>query len=262
MTITRQLRDELLEDYRNLHALWRAGGDPSAGLDADDVKAQRDARRLEYFKGLPEVAMSRCPYCDAPLTSQFDPWGLDGFWWQERELGAARSPKACGHFQLLTGALSLRDQPPKGGEFPAHPGPDVPYVVPEILQQDTAVAVIASLEMHNGYLAYAIAYFSLDDLGAAALSPTWRRTTCSFIAPDGSSAWTPRVAPWDFDLAPWIGRGKLRWIAPSDTAMQLIDSGACPYLNLPGQRMNQVVKGDRLRLVAPPSGDVPEPFSS
>jgi hypothetical protein len=255
-------RDALLMQYWNLHALWRAGGDPARGMTVDDAKRQRDEARIGYFDQLPVVAFSRCPYCDTVLAAQFDPGGLDGFWWQERELGAARDPEACPHFRLLTGALSLQGNAPLGGEYPAYPGPDVPYVIPEILQQDTAMAVIASLAMQNGYRAYSIAYFSSSEVAADALSPMWRRTTCSFTTPDGHSAWSARCAPWDFELAPWISRGKLRWALPDDPELKLCDSGHCPYLDLPGKRKNQIVKQDRLRFVDPPSGDEPDPFSS
>jgi hypothetical protein len=255
-------RDALLKRYWELHALWRAGGDPARGVSADDAKKQRDAARLAYFEAIPVVAISRCPYCDTVLAAQFDPGGLDGFWWQERELGAARDPKACPHFRLLTGALSLQGIAPLGGEYPAYPGPDVPYVVPEILRQASVTAVISSLEMDNGYRAYPIAYFAQGEAEAEALSPTWRRTTCSFTTPDGQSAWSARSAPWDFDLRPWISQGKVRWISPGSSATELSDSGSCPYLDLPGKRKNQIVKQDRLRFVDPPSGDEPEPFSS
>jgi hypothetical protein len=262
MNDDRSQRDTWLQDYRKLHAIWRSGGDPAMGLTASDAKRQRDTARRAYFDGLPVVVISRCPYCGTAVTSPFDPWGLDGFWWQERELGAAGSPSACPHFRLLSGALSLRGNAPLGGEHPAHPGPDVPFVVPEILQQETAIAVIASLAMRNGYRAYPIAYFSSNEIAAAALSPTWRTTTCSFTTPDGRSAWSARSAPWDFELAPWISRGKLRWIVPEDEEATLCDAGECPYLHLPGERKNQIVTRDRLRLVDPPSGDEPDPFSS
>jgi hypothetical protein len=92
-------------------------------------------------------------------------------------------------------------------------------------------------------------------------SPAWRRTTCSFTAPDGSAAWATRSAPWDFDLARWIKRSKVRWIEPGADKAQLRDTGRCPYLDLPGERKSQIFEAEKRRLVPPPKGEDLDPFA-
>jgi hypothetical protein len=115
--------------------------------------------------------------------------------------------------------------------------------------------------MSHGYLAYPIAYFARSRVAAAALAPAWRLTSCSLTDAQGQKTWTARGAPWDFDLASWVERGKLQWIEPEDTEMQLRTAGACPYADLPGERRDQIVILHRRRFVEPPRGDASDPAS-
>jgi hypothetical protein len=208
--------------------------------------------------------MSRCPICDEALISQFDPWGFDGFWWQERKSGLAKDPAGCEHFRVLTGAVNLRGSAPKGAEADAHVGPDVPYVIPAVLTLPSMVAVISAVEMVNNMISYPIAYFSTEIPGPATLTATWRYTSYNFKTQDGKSAWTIKNDPWDFDLAPWIARRKVYWIMPNDPSMQIAKTGVhqCPFINLPGNRRPQVIAGDKLYLkTLPDPEDEPDPFS-
>src|SRR5882672_12196132 len=72
-----------------------------------ELKARRDSLLKTYFDRLPVFVMGRCPVCQKALEHSFDPWGVDGFWWQEKMTGPRSAPKGCEHFQVLTGALSL-----------------------------------------------------------------------------------------------------------------------------------------------------------
>jgi hypothetical protein len=265
MRMSKEARDRALADYWEMHALWRAKGDPDRGIDGGEAKRLRDQARVAYFDALPLVPMSRCPLCGGILTGQFDPFGFDGFWWQERELGLAREPEGCQHFRVLTGAVALGDSTPRGGEFDAHIGPDVPFVVPAVLELPTMVVVVSSLPMETRAMAYPIVYFSSEPPPPGSLTATWRETSLSFVAPSGQMAWTIKNDPWDFDLRPWIPRGKLRWIMPGTQGMELAspEETSCPYLDLPGQRRPQIVKGDGLRLgTVPNPRDEPDPFTS
>ena len=49
----------------------------------------------------------------------------------------------------------------------------------------------------------------------------------------------------DFDLSSWIGAGKLLWIGPGDTSLELrSDVEECPYLDLDGRReMSRIQDG-------------------
>jgi hypothetical protein len=176
----------------------------------------------------------------------------------------AEKPSGCEHFRVLTGALNLRGSDPKGGKAEAHVGPDVPYVIPAVLNLNSMVAVISSIEMVNNMISYPTAYFSTELPGPGTLTATWRYTSYSFKTVDGKSAWTIKNDPWDFDLAPWIARRKVYWIMPDDPDMQLVEPGMgkCPFVNLPGERLPQVIDGDELYLKnLPDPEDEPDPFS-
>jgi hypothetical protein len=119
--------------------------------------------------------------------------------------------------------------------------------------------------METGAVAYPIVYFSSDPPAPGSLTTSWRRTTYSFVTATGQAAWTIKNDPWDFDLRPWIPRGKLRWIMPGTPEMELSspEDTSCPYLDLPGQRRPQIVKGEGLRLgTVPNPRDEPDPFTT
>jgi hypothetical protein len=183
------------------------------------------------------------------LRAQFDPWGFDGFWWQERELGLASGPVGCEHFRVLKGAVSLGETEPRGGKHEAHIGPDAPFVIPAVLRLPTMVAVLHAVEMETGAVARPIAYFSSEPPPPGSLTAPWRTTTYTFVTPAGQTGWTIKNDPWDFQLEPWIREGKVRWLDPEDPELPLAepDPAACPYTNLPGRRLPQVIKDDELR---------------
>jgi hypothetical protein len=217
----------------------------------------------QYFARLPRQVFGRCPVCRTALEQVFDPWGLDGFWWQESLSGDCPKPSACEHFRVLTGALHLNGLPPLGGESESHPGPEVPYVIPKALVLPTMLAVISTLPMKNGYTAYPVSYFSPDKPPTAALANPWTMTSCNFTTPKGKPAFTFVTDPWDFELRPWIEQGKVRWIEAGDprNALKSAPENQCPYLNLKGLRLQQTIKNDRRFTKPPPNNEVMDPFS-
>lgn len=225
--------------------------------------AVEDECLAAYRGGLPRVPMSRCPFCEQLLVRCFDPWGLDGFWWQHQRRGNLDEPPACEHFRVLTGALSLGAQPARGGDEESRPGPDVPYVIPAVLEQPTMVAVVMRLAMQNGYTAYPIAYFSTDQPRRVLLSPTWGEVTANGIGENGRGVWGIPDDPWDFDLSAWTGSGKLRWIDPDskETRLSSQPASACPFVDLPGERKNQMIRAERHYFIRQPYAERLAPFS-
>jgi hypothetical protein len=260
--MTKEERDKLIEDYARIIAERKAAG----SLPEDErlrIKAERRAILAKYFAGLPRLEISRCPFTGEVLQRAFDPWGVDGFWWQEGIPAIEHEePAAPASFLVLSGALNLGDQPPLGGELAdAHVGPDVPFVVPALLEHPTVTAVISSIPMECGYTAYPIAYFCKKAPPLVGIH-AWTETTFSYKDSKGHPFWGISTDPWDFDLEPWIERKKVRWIEPGDEALT-VRSGSpsqCPYVGLPGIRKNQVLLGDRLVTKAPPSGEEVSPF--
>ncbi len=205
------------------------------------------ARELErdYFDRLPRIPLSCCPYDHKPLVRTFDPYGLDGPWW-EPDATPEESPP-CTHFCVLRGALNYNGNRPVAGRREVHPGPEVPYVIPRLLEMPGMVAVIGRVEMANGYIAYPIAYFAEKRPPVQELVPDWPRTILTYETQLGERGWKTDEDPWDFDLKPWLQSGKLKWCPPDSGNTTISDEPPekCPYLDLPGRRVRIVVQGNQ-----------------
>jgi len=220
-------------------------------LDEVDVILDRlEAILEEYGKVLPRMILSRSPNNGEPYIRSFDPIDLRGFWWMNRTRRTYEEPPLPYDFKLLLGAVNLNDLPPLTGRHVCRLGPAVPYVVPSILIQSKMIAVISSIKMKCGYTAYPIVYFSNVAPEEGSLTQGWGEEICYT-----AKGWTIKDELWDFDLAKWIQKGKLRWCAPDDENMELcpIDS-PCPYLDLPGVREKQVLQGEKYWSDGVPSG--------
>jgi hypothetical protein len=264
--MSKDARDLLLGSVRELRAKIRAGAKerPKMSYEVRSQLSKKIGELLDqYFARLPRFAFGRCPVCNSLLDQVFDPWGLDGFWWQEDLNGRCPEPSACEHFRVLTGALNLNGQPPRGGEVESYPGPEVPYVIPKVLELPSMVAVISSLPMNNGYTAYPISYFSREKPPSTALANPWTKTSCSFTAPNGASGFMYKTDPWDFELLPWVVKSKVQWIDPGDPR-NILKAGPVekfPYGKLQGLRLQQVIKNDKRFTKSPPHNEVINPFS-
>lgn len=198
----------------------------------------------EYERGLPRPALSRCPYTGFELLHSFDPYGLDGLWWNA--LAPVRPLLdrlyTC---QALTGAVSL-NQPLEHFPFLAKPGPAVPYVIPELFDHPGVRAVL-SVTTTGPHTAFVVAYFTPDELDGPVWPNDWatdRRWSAGGASPPGLMQAPPDETRWSFDLAPWLASGRLQWIAPHDPSLTLRSGPAgCPYLNLAGERRLQRVSG-------------------
>lgn len=228
--------------------------------------AEIEAMQARYYEVLPRVTLAACPVCGAPAVQAFDPWGLDGFWWLETRVGLKPGPEACEHLRLVSGAVGLNGKPPRGSAFDAaHPGPEVPYVVPAMLESAPGMtAVLSAVPMRPGYTAYPIAYYSPKPPETPVLLPWWTRTRATTRSGPGGFGWTIATQPWDFALRPWVEKGAIRWIDPTDRTRALSRKPASefPFADLPGERRAQVIRGETRHLVAPPSGQPADPFTS
>jgi len=264
--MTKEVRDRLLADFRDNQSKFREvarAKPPPPSTVRSQLIQQKTELLSQYFAQLPRFVFGRCPVCNVPLEQVFDPWGLDGFWWQESLSGRCPVPSACEHFRVLTGALNLNGKSPLGGEAESHPGPEVPYVISKVLALPTMVAVISALPMKNGYTAYPISYFSQDKPPTSALANPWTKRSCSFTDDTGEPAFTYKTDPWDFDLLPWVAQGKIKWIEPGDPQYNLKSgpTDRCPYVDLKGLRLRQEIKGDKRFTKPPPNNEVIDPFS-
>ena len=225
----------------------------AALAEADRHWARMAQAERDYFAQLPPVAMSVCPFCGQELARSFDPFRFDGPWWRPDDV--PEEPRPCPHFNVLRGAVSYGDRRPMAAYFEVRPGPEVPYVIPALLEHESMTAVIGRLEMHNGYTAYPIAYFADGRLPPEQLTADWPRSLYSYTTQRGEDRWRIPAERWDFDLAPWVAAGRVRWCPPESGNTKLNpDSGEpCPYAGLPGRRRQIVVYRDLVSTWQPPN---------
>lgn len=217
----------------------------------------------EYADRLPRVVMGVCPFTKAVLKRSFDPYGLDGPWWFRDRTFDTEEPKDPTHFRVLLGALALHGRTPRETTEAIIPGPEVPFVVPRLLQLPGMMAVILQLPLATGDHAYPISYWSTETIPAEELHQPWLRQELWVEGEDGERSWLIANDAWDFDLAKWIASGKLRWIAPNDATLELAGvrvSDRCPYLDLAGARQPQSLAGGERELLDLPDGAPLNPF--
>lgn len=249
--LTREQRDALLVRLRDLDAQLYPPDDapPPRGAERARVKDAYFQVLAEYFDRLPRVVMSVCPFTGKPLKRAFDPFGLDGPWWHKELLSEIAEPAAPPTFKVLLGAVHLGARGPGEVTQEVIPGPEAPYVVPRLLGLPGMVAVVHRLRLETGDVAYPIAYFSEQAIPPKRLHQPWLRQDLWFKTESGDASWLIANDKWDFDLAAWVARGQLRWVAeepPPPRALGADSGAACPYLDLPGERRPQVLrKGTR-----------------
>jgi hypothetical protein len=232
-----------------------------AALDEANRHFQAAAEaEADYFQSLGRMSLSVCPLCNKPLFRTFDPYGLDGPWWQSS--ATPEEPIPCRHFCVLTGALSFNGKPPRGGNFEAHVGPQIPYVIPRLLEHPDMVAVVSRIQTADDYLAYPIAYFAKRRPPPQDLTAGWARTNYLYQTQLGEVRWRIPNDPWDFDLKPWIEQGKLYWCLESDGQLALKSEppGNCPFIDLPGEQRPVIVQMNRYWCEPLPDGQILQPF--
>jgi len=196
--------------------------------------------RTEYARGVPIVPISRCPFTNEVLRHSIDTFGLGGLWW-DYESPCRPTESVSSTFVGLTGALRT------GGAiaytpFLVKPGPSVPFVVPRILEAG-AVAVLSevAIGVHTGF---AVAYFAQTPL-ITTLFNEWGANSYRHYDRGVAQSWgaASQADAMDFELAPWVDRKLLNWIAPGDASLELHQGiDGCPYLDLPGTRAPQRIQ--------------------
>jgi hypothetical protein len=201
------------------------------------LDASRVNLRDEYNSGLPVRAISRCPFTGAVVNHSIDDFDLDGPWW---DYHATVRPieHLPATFFAMTGAVKLGGEP-TSAPFLCKPGPEVPYVIPRMLEHEAVKAVVSSLRIgqHRGF---AIVYFAEPIPYDLARANEWGGNEYWFTDAAGRRVWREepeRESDMDFALRPWIEAGRLLWIPPDDASLELrSDVEECPYIDLDGSR--------------------------
>jgi hypothetical protein len=263
--VNRAERDDLVKRIREAD---EALGQVGLGV-AENVRRRELLQSLlgEYADRLPRAVLSIDPFTDRVYKRSFDPFGLDGPAWDARTMVPFDDPDPGPNFQVLLGAYDLRGRAPAEVNEEVWPGPPIPFVVPALLALPGMVAVIGRLTMENGDIGYPIAYFSDQTVSKRDLHQEWGRLDYWFKDPGAVDAsWLASNYEWDFELAPWIERGKVLWIEPNvddpsgALTLKRAGDGACPYVGLAGERSQQLVSGGELELVELPTGEPFTPF--
>lgn len=223
----RERRDALVADGARLLAQPRS----------TERLERLDAIEQEYLATLPRPGVARCPHTAAPLELPIDSFGIDGPWWDyhnPRRVFEEHVPSCV----AVTGALHL-NAPPVPTSFLAVTGPELPFVVPRLLERPGMLAVISYLRVgpHDGY---PISYFEEPAPRDIVRYNEWGADRYWFADASGVWGWDQTFEDTevlDFELEPWLEAGKLRWIEPGDTGLQLrTGTEGFPYHGRDGRR--------------------------
>jgi hypothetical protein len=229
------------------------------GHDITEIRELRNRFNVlleEYVSNVPFVPVSRCPVCAEPLELAIDTVGLDAPWWWDVCPRQFPKPKGCGHFKVFLGALDLHGRrPAEANIWAILPGPGAPYVIERLLSMDGMQAVLSTVPVGENDTGYLIVYFSSKHVAQTDLHQEWRRQTWTLYNESGEAVTKDmKNDPWDFELGPWLDREKLLWIEAGDASLSLRKGRPCPYEDLPGTRMKQIIGSYGLKQVQPPDG--------
>ncbi|MCB2223777.1 MAG: hypothetical protein KQH83_06335 [Actinobacteria bacterium] len=196
--------------------------------------ARADEAAAAYEGSLPATAVSRCPHTGDVLSLPIDLAGLDGPWWNH---DVPRRPLPAGAPATLVGfdgAIAI-EPPLPDLPYPVKLGPEVPTVVPRMLEGTGVIAVLSQLAI-AGSTAYLTAYYAPQVGPGTPVLDEWGTDHYLGAAPDGRPVEVPVGGEErDPDLGAWMEEGALVWIAPGDHRMRLRKSRrGCPFLGIEG----------------------------
>ncbi len=248
-------RRVLLTRIEELSLLLRPPKSRETGLsERREAAAERERLLLEYAENLPLVAASRCPFCQELFQLPMDT-ALDGPWWRHLSPVPMPAPRSCEHYRLFLGAIDLHGRTPTEVRTGVIAGPGAPFVIDRLLGLEGMQVVLSTLPLAQGDTAYLMTYFADAPTHPSALHPCWRKETW-VLHNDAGDAVASKTTndPWNFDLLAHLEAKQLSWIAPGDGSMTLRSDAECPYLDLPGTHMAQLIQSGQLRLSPPPDG--------
>ncbi|MRH88614.1 hypothetical protein GFY24_14375 [Nocardia sp. SYP-A9097] len=241
-------RRELLDEGFRLEELYRADQHSAEGREAIYLAFDLHS---EYQKMLPRIALARCPLTGSTAHWALDIGDLDGWYWRS-ENPVQQLPTGLPQTWIaMKGAVRLAE-PPTFAPYDCRPGPGMPFILPHLLEQPEARAVITELPIgrHTGW---AITYFAPRRPEDIALEDLWGQHGNPVLDPRGLEREYAERLPGrrtkDFDLLPWLDTGKLLWIeSGDDTATLRQGAEDCPYLGIEGdQREQRIYKGEVTR---------------
>jgi len=209
-----------------------------------------EALYKEYQESVPIIPLSRCPFCQQVIHHSLDIYGLDGLWWN---YGSCIRPDyyqntLCPHFLHVSGAVHI-SRPIKSIPILVSPGPEVPFVLPRLLEKVSVRGVIYSIKVGQ-HQVYPIFYFTESKDDEFELFNSWGSAYYEWENREGELIFdqAPELTMhYNFRLGYWMKQEKLFWIAPGDETLQLRnDVENCPYLNLPGYKKKLFIQNGKI----------------
>lgn len=245
-------RREFLDEYYTLLEQEEEMDFDSTSLEEENPATEAKLAELRnkltdmrdiYLSHLPVIPLSRDPVTGQVVYHSIDVYGLDGPWWSN-EVAIRPVEVLPDSFLMLRGSLKLGSTIEKT-RYTVYPGPEVPYVVPEVLSKPSIKAVIYQVKV-GAHTAYPIFYYFEERPEDFEPLNNWGLNYWSMVTTDGSPLYEeyedPDEVSWDFDLTTWIEQGKLLWISPDDSTFELkTGTAGCPYLNLQGSQEFSVI---------------------
>lgn len=245
MSFSLEERNKILGIYNNFMILRQEAydaiidGNTDQKIEEQYNKSQEKINEMteNYIKGLPVIPLSRCPFTDEIVNHSIDTFGLDGLWW-DNETPQRPAETLPATFFAFTGAIKTQE-PVEDFPFICSPGPEVPFVIPRLLERPEIKAVIYSVKIGN-HTAYPIFYFAKPMVYDVERLNEWGTENYSCENERGDAVWDSNFLlseDYDFDLSKWIEKGKLLWIDSDDASMKLNSSvRGCPYIGLEGRK--------------------------
>ena len=197
-----------------------------------------------YESATPVVSLSRSPFSGKVFESSLDNFDIDGLWWAYEFDYRPHIPPVATFFGW-TGAMKLE------GPIPNVPlksmvGPEVPFVLPRLLDHPAIKAVVSSV-LVGEHVGFPVVYYADPVPPKLERVDDWGHALYSTTKPDGSPTAGHSVEydyDKDFELGPWLASGKLQWIAPGDIDLTVCSGEkGCPFVALEGQRHRQYIQG-------------------
>ena len=247
MTATERRR--LMAEGTRLHAQAKALHDEDRSEEAFDLDDRADEINQRYRDLLPSVTVARCPDTGEVVRWPIETMGLDGWFWDHRAPMRRIPDQPPRRWLGMTGAMRLAS-PVEHPPFTVVPGPDVPFVVPRVLDRPGVRAVLAEVPV-GAHTGWTITYFG--PLPPVTLVNLWGSDNY-LVNEDGTwTGWDRErvaVSEYAFDLAPWLASGKLLWLSPGDeSATPREGPDGCPFVDLPGDRRITVIADGEVRHV-------------
>jgi hypothetical protein len=225
MTITKffQSKSERDESLNSIHDV-KNQYEVLKGLDSEKKKRlelidQIDNLTDDYFARLPIRLFSICPFVNEPLKLPIDPFGYEGHWWSS----SRRVKNVCPSYSVIRQAVHLNGNRSELAENKTVIlGPEVPYIIPRLLEFPTMVCVINKMQLECGYTFFSITYFSEKKLSSNELK-------CGAWVYPYRGSFEKHQDSWSYDFNPFIAQKKIYWINESENCLRVEESQACDF---------------------------------